>query len=58
MDANANVSQEDDDGESSLSNDDFDEDNDPSDWESIADDSDQVRTVILIAHLLNFNYRL
>ena len=58
MDANANVSQDDNDGELSLSDDDFDEDNDPSDGESIADDSDQVRTVILIAHPLNFNYRL
>ena len=31
MDANANVSQEDSNGESSLSDDDFDEDSDPSD---------------------------
>ena len=48
MDANATVSHDDNDGESSLSDDDFDEDNDPSDGESIADDSDQVPTVILI----------
>ena len=44
MDANANDLQEDNDGESSLSDgsdDDFDEDSDPSNGESIADDSDQ-----------------
>ena len=34
MDPNANISQEDNDGESSLSDDDFDEDSDPSDGES------------------------
>ena len=34
LDANANVSQEDNDGESSLSDDDYDEDSDPSDGES------------------------
>ena len=35
LDANANISQEDNDGESSLSDDDFDEDSDPSDGKVI-----------------------